>query len=62
MENIVKNKEAYEPNEGNYYLGYRDADLRKEHAKYWNPLVAAVSDEVQKGLSASPWASALGIH
>ncbi|KAK8205117.1 hypothetical protein IWZ01DRAFT_485912 [Phyllosticta capitalensis] len=53
--NLVQNEE----DDGKYYLGYRAADFARPYAKYWNPNVQPISSEVQKGLSASPWAKPL---
>lgn len=57
---ISVNRESYDPDGKDYYLGYREADLKRPFAKYYNPVTPAISDEVQKGLSASPWASSIG--
>lgn len=54
------NQESYDSNEKNYYLGYQEADFKKPFSKYYNPTTPAINDEVQKGLSASPWASSIG--
>ncbi|BAE62201.1 unnamed protein product [Aspergillus oryzae RIB40] len=57
---ISVNQESYDPDGKDYYLGYREADFKRPFAKYYNPVTPAISDEVQKGLSASPWASSIG--
>jgi hypothetical protein len=62
MEQIVKNKDVYEPDVEKYYLRYRERDLQKPYAKHWHPLVAPISDEAQRGLTSSPWPSVLGIY
>ncbi|KAL5360660.1 hypothetical protein BJX96DRAFT_150636 [Aspergillus floccosus] len=54
------NKQPYDSCDGHYYLGYQDADFEKPFAKYYNLNPPSISDELQKGLSASPWASDLG--
>ncbi|KNG82474.1 hypothetical protein ANOM_009533 [Aspergillus nomiae NRRL 13137] len=56
---ISTNKEAYQNDTSKYYLGYTKADFEKPFAKYWRPHVAPISDEVQKGVSSSPFAAAL---
>lgn len=45
-------------NTDDYYLGYREADFKKPYAKYYNPVVAPISDSLVNGLTGSPWPSA----
>ncbi|PWY73190.1 phloretin hydrolase [Aspergillus sclerotioniger CBS 115572] len=45
-------------NAEDYYLGFRDADFQKPYAKYYNPVVAPISDALVNGLADSPWPSA----
>ncbi|KAI9733941.1 MAG: hypothetical protein M1834_002596 [Cirrosporium novae-zelandiae] len=56
---ISVDMEDYQPDAGQYYLGYRETDFAKPYAKYWNPRVAPISDEVMYGLVSSPWAAGL---
>lgn len=56
---VSKNVASYDGNQTNYYLGYREADFAKPFAKFWNTSVEGLSDETQKGLSASPHAAEL---
>lgn len=56
---LSRNAAPPEEDTDQYYLGYRDADFARPFAKYWNPNVAAISDEVQKGVSESPKARPL---
>ncbi|KAJ5613396.1 hypothetical protein N7510_006590 [Penicillium lagena] len=59
-ENVSKNIDTYESDPTAYYVGYKDADYDKPFAKYFNFNVSPISDELQKGIVSSPWASALG--
>ncbi|PYH94059.1 hypothetical protein BO71DRAFT_450329 [Aspergillus ellipticus CBS 707.79] len=45
-------------NTEDYYLGFREADFQKPYAKYYNPVVAPISDALVNGLADSPWPSA----
>lgn len=56
---VSKNVASYDGNQTSYYLGYREADFAKPFSKFWNTSVAGMSDEAQKGLSASPHAAEL---
>ncbi|KAK7628696.1 hypothetical protein IWX50DRAFT_612826 [Phyllosticta citricarpa] len=56
---VSKNLVPNEEDDATYYLGYRAADFARPYAKYWIPHVQPISSEVQKGLSASPWAKPL---
>ncbi|KAJ5279806.1 hypothetical protein N7478_005178 [Penicillium angulare] len=56
---VSKNIDSYDPDQTTFYLGYRENDFARPHAKYFNPEVEFISDEVQKGLICSPWANAL---
>ncbi|GME23290.1 hypothetical protein GTA08_BOTSDO09760 [Neofusicoccum parvum] len=56
---ISQNQAPYEEDASKYYLGYYDSDFARPFAKYWNPNVLPISDEVQKGLSESPKAKPL---
>ncbi|KAK0638095.1 Phloretin hydrolase [Lasiodiplodia hormozganensis] len=56
---VSRNVAPYDGNQTSYYLGYREADFAKPFAKFWNPYVEGISEEVQKGLSASPHAAEL---
>ncbi|KAL1618595.1 hypothetical protein SLS56_010479 [Neofusicoccum ribis] len=58
---ISQNQAPYEEDASKYYLGYYDSDFTRPFAKYWNPNVLPISDEVQKGLSESPKAKLLDI-
>ncbi|GAB1211216.1 hypothetical protein ATERTT37_000329 [Aspergillus terreus] len=53
------NKAPYQNNASAYYLGYHPADYEKPFAKYFNPHVAPISAEVEKGITMSPYAAAL---
>lgn len=55
-----KNVDAYESDSTTYYIGYKDADYEKPFAKYFNLNVGPISDETQKGIVSSPWASVFG--
>lgn len=57
---ISKNIDSYVAEPTAYYLGYSDADHKKPFAKYFDSHVDPISDEVQKGVVSSPWASGLG--
>lgn len=57
---ISVNKAPYQNNASAYYLGYHPADYEKPFAKYFNPHVAPISAEVEKGITMSPYAAALG--
>ncbi|PYH88580.1 hypothetical protein BO71DRAFT_467628 [Aspergillus ellipticus CBS 707.79] len=57
---ISRSVDSYDPDESKLYLGYKDKDFEKPYAKYFNPNVELISDEVHKGLICSPWASGLG--
>ncbi|KUL89699.1 hypothetical protein ZTR_00453 [Talaromyces verruculosus] len=57
---ISRNIDPYHNDSSKLYLGYREQDYNKPWAKYFNPNVALISDEIQKGLICSPWASPLG--
>lgn len=39
---------------------YNDVDHKKPFAKYFDFQVNPISDEVQKGIVSSPWATGLG--
>lgn len=57
---LSKNIDPYEADPTSYYLGYRDADLKKPFAKYFDFQVGPISNEVEKGIVSSPWATGLG--
>ncbi|KAJ5793085.1 uncharacterized protein N7503_009063 [Penicillium pulvis] len=57
---LSKNIDAYEADPTSYYLGYRDADHKKPFAKYFDFQVGPISNEVEKGIVSSPWATGLG--
>jgi hypothetical protein len=59
---ISRNIDPYHNDTSKLYLGYREKDYEKPWAKYFNPNVALITDEVQKGLLCSPWASPLGTN
>lgn len=59
---ISHNIDPYHNDPSKLYLGYLEPDYKKPWAKYFNPNVALISDEVQKGLICSPWASPLGAN
>ncbi|KAI7978253.1 hypothetical protein EIK77_001196 [Talaromyces pinophilus] len=59
---ISRNVDPYHNDPSKLYLGYREQDYKKPWAKYFNPNVALISDEVEKGLICSPWASPLGAN
>ncbi|VUC29448.1 unnamed protein product [Clonostachys rosea] len=49
----------YQANASLYYLGYEGADWARPFSKYWNPVMKQISEEVQKGITESPFASKL---
>ncbi|KAF4332485.1 phloretin hydrolase [Fusarium beomiforme] len=53
------NVAPYQSNTSLYYLGYKDDDWSRPFVKYWNPTEKQISDEVQKGITESPYASKL---
>ncbi|KAI9146908.1 phloretin hydrolase [Paramyrothecium foliicola] len=53
------NVSPYQTDTSLYYLGYRGDDWDRPFAKYWNPDLPSISDELQKGLTESPFASPL---
>ncbi|KAG5786749.1 hypothetical protein H9Q69_014175 [Fusarium xylarioides] len=53
------NVAPYQSNASLYYLGYRGEDWSRPFVKYWKPAVKQISDEVQKGITKSPYASSL---
>lgn len=57
---ISRNINPYHQDTSKLYLGYREKDHEKPWAKYFNPNVDLITDEVQRGLICSPWASPLG--
>jgi hypothetical protein len=54
------NVAPYQSNASLYYLGYEGDDWSRPFSKYWNPVMKRISDEVQKGITESPYASELG--
>ncbi|KAF5711565.1 phloretin hydrolase [Fusarium mundagurra] len=56
------NVAPYQSNTSQYYLGYKGEDWSRPFVKYWNPAVNQISDEVQKGITESPYASSLVAH
>ncbi|CAG9990643.1 unnamed protein product [Clonostachys byssicola] len=53
------NAVPYQANASLYYLGYKGDDWTRPFSKYWNPLMKPITDEVQKGMTESPYASRL---
>ncbi|KAI8651888.1 hypothetical protein NCS56_01405000 [Fusarium sp. Ph1] len=53
------NAVPYQSNASLYYLGYEGDDWSRPFSKYWNPVMKRISDEVQKGITESPYASEL---
>jgi hypothetical protein len=53
------NLETYQPNASLYHLGYKGDDWSRPFAKFWNLSLDPISDELQKGITESPYASAL---
>ncbi|KAF4460386.1 phloretin hydrolase [Fusarium albosuccineum] len=49
----------YQSNASLYYLGYEGNDWERPFSKYWNPVLNPISDELQKGITESPYASRL---
>lgn len=54
---ISTNVAAYVNSTDEYYLGYHSADYAKPFAKYYNPQMVPISNEVSTGLQMSPYAS-----
>ncbi|KAM3451112.1 hypothetical protein MY5147_009153 [Beauveria neobassiana] len=57
---VSKNFESLNNDTSSYYLGYREEDFAQPYAKYWNPVVAPLTEELISGLTSSPMAEALG--
>ncbi|KAK8150736.1 hypothetical protein G3M48_009626 [Beauveria asiatica] len=56
---VSKNFESLNNDTSSYYLGYREQDFAQPYAKYWNPVVAPLTEELISGLTSSPMAEAL---
>ncbi|KAM3497285.1 hypothetical protein MY10362_009359 [Beauveria mimosiformis] len=56
---VSKNFEPLNNDTSSYYLGYREEDFAQPYAKYWNPVVAPLTEELISGLTSSPMAEAL---
>ncbi|KAE8357945.1 hypothetical protein BDV27DRAFT_164032 [Aspergillus caelatus] len=59
---VSTNVASYVNDTSAYYLGYCTEDYIKYFFKYYNPKVAAISEEVSAGLQMSPDASALAFE
>ncbi|CAI7570994.1 unnamed protein product [Penicillium bialowiezense] len=55
---VSKDPAPLESSTEDYYIGFREEDFKKPYAKYYNPEVVPISNDLVNGLTGSPWPSA----